>query len=817
MDILLASKAIIKQTIAHLKSSKVMRTLVMGMVLWALLPKSGMFRLWPDTWNAPYQLIDESVRCRVLTALIILLVGSKLYNSWGKDKHLTFNRSVFAVFILEILWWENDLAFAPLIGLLDVRLLISSCLVVLLLVRYCMAIRPFKIQKDTLQNGFVSNDFRENECSESKRHFILILIKKLLGTSLAGNAFSVGIAGDWGSGKTTFLELVKRELNDRVYVVNFNPWSYKNSEQVMTDFFNALRQGLNDSHYRVDRPIAEYAAMVTETGMSGLPSVLIKLLRMFNHYTLQNKKRQLSEVLKKMDKPIWVFVDDMDRLEQEEIFEMLRLIRNVGDLSNIVYITAYDKDFVVKMLQKKGVEHSDVYLEKIFDVEFCLPKVEPYELKDRLLGDLKESGVEDGICKVVSNLDMHLILEILSNFRRVQRFARLYSQNLQYMRFEMKDDFNELDLFWLSLLQMYDSETYDNLFYKTELFLTQNMEETGYQLWKGIAPNKSDFVYSKENWPHNVAMKADTPLLLAHLFASTDGVTNCSIRHKTKYRKYFSLIKDKQALSNNEFKSMLERPLQSSVESCIEGWIKDNIKKDSILFHFKYQNKQKLDLLQSKNLVWGLIWLYLFDKGIEDDELCNIVLIKKEFNHNFISELAKYLYDEIRMVIFRQVHPVRLNELLHIFYTSVDAKDWQHELDSSFLTNAQVKNLVEENARGYLQNHPDLELEMMFDIHSEFSAMVRSSVFPVKSDIPYRAKYENFAKNAFLDSIGNIHTQLTKEELMEAYQNMRPAEVISVIDKDNDIPYFLDIQNSKEYYDLYFGTDRKWVDELIKF
>ena len=38
-----------------------------------------------------------------------------------------------------------------------------------------------------------------------------------------------------------------------------------------------------------------------------------------------------------LDKPILVVIDDIDRLEKEELFEVLRLIRNTGNFTNLIY------------------------------------------------------------------------------------------------------------------------------------------------------------------------------------------------------------------------------------------------------------------------------------------------------------------------------------------------------------------------------------------------------------------------------------------------------------------------------------------------
>ena len=66
---------------------------------------------------------------------------------------------------------------------------------------------------------------------------------------------------------------------------------------------------------------------------------------------------------------IVIIIDDIDRLEGKEIFEVLRIIRNTAKFNNIIYIVAYDKDHVVGQLclPEFGIEKD--YLEKMAPIK----------------------------------------------------------------------------------------------------------------------------------------------------------------------------------------------------------------------------------------------------------------------------------------------------------------------------------------------------------------------------------------------------------------------------------------------------------------
>jgi hypothetical protein len=792
------------------------------MVVWPFIPKGTLLNHLPasivEALNTTYYSVENSCVLKVFVLAFIAYADYCLWRNWACDKQITYQRSLMALLALEILCIENGATFASL-GFADVRVILSISLLILLACRFCRVIPSFHKETPRLQGGFATNTFQESEYTESKTRFINSQIDKLLNTSLT-NAFSVGISGDWGSGKTTFLDLIKKELKGRAYVIEFNPWSYNDSEQVLTDFFNALRKGLKDNHYMVDRPIAEYASMVTETGTSGLLSILIKILRLFHHYTLQDKKEQLSAILKKVDKPIWIFVDDMDRLESEEIFEVLRLIRNVGDLSNMVYITAYDKDFVVKMLQKRGIEKPDNYIEKIFDVEFCLPRIEPYELQKLLLDDLKQSGVSEEIITKVVASDIGLILNILCNYRQVKRFTRLYSLNLHYMQTEMKGDFNPFDLFWLSLLQMYDMVTYNNLFYKTDLYLDLN--ETKYLMWKGIGPKDDCFEYSNtEHTFNDLKLSEYTPRLLARLFASKQEETYpSSIRYAIYFRKYFSHIQSSKKLTNPMFKALVGRPIKASVDSMVKYWIEEKYDLNSILFQFQYEDKAKLDLKESENVLWGLISLVLYNDelGTEEKSTIRKLISKENYNQEQKDDLSTFIEQEIEFLVFQPNNPIRINELLQYFYSTEMYFNGRRlsKINRSFLTNEQVTSFVTTNMERYLDNHPNIKLEELFDKQSEFSRMVKSATFLVKDDEAnsYRL-YKNLAEGQLDARLRSLKSNYTHEKLKEIYNQMYTPEPLSVSGKE----IALDKSTAKEQVDLmyaqHFSSERRWVENLI--
>lgn len=91
----------------------------------------------------------------------------------------------------------------------------------------------------------------------------------------------------------------------------------------------------------------------------------------------------------RLDRAIVVIVDDIDRLQPQEILDILRLVRLTGNFPNLIYLLAFDCGRVELILNQQGFEGGP-YLEKIVENAYDVPAIPPARLQ-RLLAD----GIDD--------------------------------------------------------------------------------------------------------------------------------------------------------------------------------------------------------------------------------------------------------------------------------------------------------------------------------------------------------------------------------------------------------------------------------------
>ena len=94
---------------------------------------------------------------------------------------------------------------------------------------------------------------------------------------------------------------------------------------------------------------------------------------------LDERKKVLSQSLQALKRPILVIVDDIDRLVDDEIRLLFRLVKSNADFPNVIYLLLFHRDHV-----ERALLGGRSYMEKIIQVGFEIPKVESKKLKELL-------------------------------------------------------------------------------------------------------------------------------------------------------------------------------------------------------------------------------------------------------------------------------------------------------------------------------------------------------------------------------------------------------------------------------------------------
>jgi len=115
------------------------------------------------------------------------------------------------------------------------------------------------------------------------------------------------------------------------------------------------------------------------------------LASLFSRGSYTDDYERINRLLAQSGKKIVVTIDDLDRLYSDEVIEVLRLIRNTANFSNIFYLVAYERSYIQQSIKAMNTQAGSSYLDKIIQLEIPLPKRDTDDLLlllERLLTDL---------------------------------------------------------------------------------------------------------------------------------------------------------------------------------------------------------------------------------------------------------------------------------------------------------------------------------------------------------------------------------------------------------------------------------------------
>jgi len=237
----------------------------------------------------------------------------------------------------------------------------------------------------------------------------------LLAQALAANperrSMVAALYGDWGSGKTSTLNLCFEALQelrpeDQPLVVRFNPWWYSNTGELLAQFFeelgSALQEqadskgigaltGIKDKMLSYRRLIAPAGAVADLFVSGGALTTVATMLQAGVESTAEKQqsearvhevREEIETALEEAGRRVVIAIDDIDRLSASEIRDVFKVVKATADFPNTRYLLAFDFETVSDALSELQFTDGAAYLEKIVQVPFRLPDPAPNQLME---------------------------------------------------------------------------------------------------------------------------------------------------------------------------------------------------------------------------------------------------------------------------------------------------------------------------------------------------------------------------------------------------------------------------------------------------
>lgn len=340
------------------------------------------------------------------------------------------------------------------------------------------------------------------------------------------------IRGGWGFGKSSLKNLIAERLDDSDGAdwLDFNPWQWGDSDAIARALFSQIADRLGGEHSKSALARAEalrnYGAVLTGVGAPlkkaggasdsittmltnasviavataigfNLPTaakvaavlaflsvsttllgrVLSYLGRDHSREPLDKLRKALEDRLRELDRPLVVFVDDIDRLEPEQIRLLLRQVKANANLPNIVFVLLFQPSIVEAALDPISDGDGRAFLEKIVQVSFDLPAVPVSMVHSIFTKELSELAgpyaIEaNGFSQTRwGNAFVGCIQPLLRNLRDARR---LISSIAIHMPLHVAGDVfevNIVDFLILEALRVFEPDLHEAVYQEQELVL----------------------------------------------------------------------------------------------------------------------------------------------------------------------------------------------------------------------------------------------------------------------------------------------------------------------------------------------------------
>ena len=257
------------------------------------------------------------------------------------------------------------------------------------------------------------------------------LAEKIFQTDTSNAAFTLGLTAPWGAGKTSFMlamkDYLEKQHSDETILLDFNPWMYRKAPNLTQIFFEEFSRALAPYNSALASGFTRYVDHILAKDDSAWLQFGARLLPQgFKAKSTSEQYEFLKKEIGKLGRKIMIFIDDVDRLDGEELVELFSLIRNSSlSFPHMSYILAYDKEYVASQLQSKFNEHTYRYMEKILQEEYPLAKITPEQLEEALRLELKRIGYGD-LWRDIKNSGLQLSYH-LPTLRVIKRICNTLS------------------------------------------------------------------------------------------------------------------------------------------------------------------------------------------------------------------------------------------------------------------------------------------------------------------------------------------------------------------------------------------------------
>lgn len=294
-------------------------------------------------------------------------------------------------------------------------------------------------------------------------------------------SITIGLLGKWGCGKTSIVNMMVEYIDkNKIQVINFNPWYFSGRNQLLSDFFEIMAEKLNyneqknkesilkiGKHLELYSKILKPVSLIPQLGLlkpcidsvsEGMDSMATALTGYseFKNINLVELKEDINNELLNYNKKILIIIDEIDRLENDEIKQIFQLVKSLGDFDNVVYLLSFDQSKVLELYSKPGI--GKLYLDKIINIPIFVPEIDKTKINKIFRERLNDifNGIDEYSKYYWEELNTLIFENGFEDIRELNRFL-----NIIIFDSYIIEDLNLFDYLMITYLKLYDNTSYE--------------------------------------------------------------------------------------------------------------------------------------------------------------------------------------------------------------------------------------------------------------------------------------------------------------------------------------------------------------------
>lgn len=312
-------------------------------------------------------------------------------------------------------------------------------------------------------------------------------LAEIVNGNYSSDSVTVGIYGEWGSGKSSIFNMVKNYLDETTIVFEFKPWYFgTDNQEIIRNFLIQLSNEFRKNKgYENDlvKDLLKYSSYLASISFRppgtifSFKDIIEKMNTNDNSISLNELRKKIEENLSSSNQRVVVFIDDIDRLDVTEIQVVFKLVRLIADFPNITYLLALDEKNVSIALggiytkQEEEVELiGRKYLEKFIQVPLYLPKSDENSIWKYCWNGINEVCMNHKLDFLMSEDDF---FKNVINLKITPRNVKRYLNSLGFFAPMLKDEVNINDLIFINLVKILSPKLYEYIRSNPSSFLDE--------------------------------------------------------------------------------------------------------------------------------------------------------------------------------------------------------------------------------------------------------------------------------------------------------------------------------------------------------